>query len=178
MTAADLIHAVLRDRWRRNFVLPNYTPAGWWENDVFELTDAGYWREYEVKVTLADYKRDAGKRKEKWVARGTYRTDVKHELLAEGSERGPGRFWFVAPAGLIPLSELPGWAGLIEVTDRGPRHSRRWRYATAVMKDAPQLHKGKCPEKVVSHARGTCYWRMHGALATHESVDADHDYTI
>lgn len=177
MTAADLTFAVMRDRWQRNFVLPNYTPAGWWEADVFELTEAGYFREYEVKLTRADYRRDADKSREKWVARGTYRTDVKHELLAGGSEKGPSRFWYVTPVGLIDKAELPEWAGLMEVTDRGPKHRRERRYTLREVAKARQLHKAKIRPTVETDARGTCYWRLHRALATHLPEPVD-DWTI
>lgn len=194
MKAGDLIRAVMRDRWRRNFVLPNYTPAGWWECDVFELTEAGYWREYEVKVSRADFRRDVEKAKEKFEKRVVDPADrkhaydtvrfvkvkdrVKHELLAERSPKGPSEFWFVVPVGLIDLAEVPEWAGLLEVTDRGAKHRSRWRYVATVAKKAPRLHKEKCPEKVVQHARGTCYWRMHGALETAEPMDDGIEYHI
>jgi hypothetical protein len=191
VTAHDLIHAVMRDRWRRNFVLPNYTPAGWWENDVFEVTDAGYWREYEVKVSLADFRRDSEKLRNKVVSekipddertgRKTHRlvsqTLNKHQLLADRSPKGPSAFWFVVPSGLIQAAEVPEWAGLMWVNDRGTKHRRRWRFTCHEVKKAPKLHKEKCGEKVVKHARGVCYWRLHEALATQEP-DAEPDYSI
>lgn len=192
MNARDLIRGVMRDRWRRNFVLPNYTPAGWWECDVFELTDAGYWREYEVKTSVADFRRDAGKVRSKVVSekipddertgRKTHRlvshTLNKHDLLAERSPKGPSAFWFVVPSGLIQAAEVPEWAGLIWVNDRGPKHRLRWRFTCDEVKKAPRLHKEKCPAKVVESARSTCYWRMHGAMETSEPLDDGMEYHI
>ena len=52
ITAREIITHLLRKRYRRNFAIPNYSPDGWWECDVFELTPAGTFREYEVKVTV------------------------------------------------------------------------------------------------------------------------------
>lgn len=39
-------------------IVPGYTPAGWWENDLFRLTKAGYWYEYEFKSSFRDFKKD------------------------------------------------------------------------------------------------------------------------
>lgn len=194
MKGYDLIRAVMRDRWRRNFVLPNYTPAGWWECDVFELTDAGYWREYEVKVSVADFRQDAKKCKTRvaWVPvpeeeRAFPWQKVKqvqevaknkHDLLAAHEVKGPSEFWFVMPAGLVPVTEIPEWAGLLEVMDYGPQHRPQWRYKSGVKKKAPRLHREKCDPKIVQHARGTCYWRMHGALETADAPPEDPEYMI
>ncbi len=116
-------------------VLPNYTPGGWFECDVFAVTKAGYGVEFEIKVTAADFKRDAEK-------------TSKHELLAARSERAPSRFWYVVPSGLTsPL--LPEYAGLM--TFNGNR--------IAIARDAPRLHSALVPENTLSHALSVCYWR-------------------
>lgn len=193
MTAGDITHAILRDRWRRNFVLPRFTPSGWWECDVFEVTDAGYWREYEIKTSRADFRKDVEKHKTKLVAvdvppeERKHRFDtrrfvsapdrVKHDLLAARDVSGPNQFWFVCPVGLIPVAEIPEWAGLIEVTDSG-KGQRRWRFRDRVEKDAPRLHKEKCRPAVVAKARESCYWRMHDAWGTDHEFHEPADYTI
>lgn len=156
MNAKQAISAVLRRRWRRNFCLPTYTPAGWWECDVFELTPAGYWREYEVKLTAADFRKDALKEKSFGWRRPA---ENKHELLAARSTRGPQRFWFVTPAGLIAPDKLPDWAGLIELSIRADQ----WLFPQEV-RSAPKLHGERCSDAIMKHARGICYWRMHDLL--------------
>jgi hypothetical protein len=154
--------AVMRDRWRRGFCLPNYTPAGWWECDVFELTAAGYFREYEIKLTRSDFLADRAK--EKRLLWGL-RVESKHQLLAQRSPRGPCRFWYVTPPGLVERAELPEWAGLIELADRGEGQRPKWRWDARAVVEAPTLHRQPCDEKIIRHARGVCYYRMHGLLA-------------
>ena len=165
MTAYDIARAIMSNRWRRSFVLPCYTPRGWWECDVFELTAAGYFREYEIKLSVADFRADAGK---KWF--GTYRYEngqrvempgrKKHDLLAEGSPKGPTRFWFVTPSGLLAPEQVPEWAGLMEAAHRTDRLGAQW-ISLAEVRPAPQLHREKPGDDRVRHARGVCYWRMH-----------------
>ena len=38
MTARDIQARLLVDRYKRSLCIPNYTPARWWECDVFEVT--------------------------------------------------------------------------------------------------------------------------------------------
>lgn len=154
------------DRVRRNFCLPRYTPARWWECDVFELTKTGYFREYEVKLTLADFKADAQKQMEQrpWHYGTPPVWENKHEFLSRGDPRGPTQFWFVTPVGLIPRELLPQWAGLIELrcADETFTPSRRWWPTTVV--EAPKLHKEKASDKIREHALGVCYYRLHDMM--------------
>lgn len=156
------------ERRRQAFVLPRYTPRNWWECDVFELTRSGYFREYEVKLTLADFEKDAEKRREIWSAGvrigQTPSWEAKHALLAAGDPRGPAEFFFVTPVGLIDPARLPTWAGLIELHDQGEGHrpTHRWHPATTVR--APRLHKVKADPKIHEHAMSVCYYRLHTAL--------------
>ena len=117
--------AIMRDRYRRNFCLPNFTPRRWWECDVFEVTRAGYFREYEVKMTISDFKADRKKGagldwhyKEGHWHRGP--GESKHKRLEGGDAAGPCQFWFVTPLGLVatepkpdldPLDVLPSGRG-------------------------------------------------------------------
>jgi hypothetical protein len=161
----------MRGRFRRGFCLPNYEPCGWWECDVFEVTAAGYFREYEVKLTLGDFKADRRKSRRRWTVRnGRYEQldpEQKHELLAAGNTQGPSRFWYVTPPGMLftqPVNGyneealLPPWAGLMEVDYRN-----HWWHAVEVVK-APQLHREKIADKTLRHAQSICYWRMHELL--------------
>jgi len=137
-------------------VLPNYTPASWWECDVFEITKSGYFREYEVKISRHDFLRDRDKTVEKWNGWDQPKTvENKHELLARGDPRGPKQFYYVAPAGMLSHSDLPVFAGLIEVKPD------LW-FAEA--KVAPRLHGQKIETKVRDWVGRTCYWRMHNLL--------------
>jgi hypothetical protein len=149
-TAGQITHFILGSRWTKSFTLPRYTPMGWWECDIFQITKAGYWVEYEIKTSIADFKADAGKRR--------FSRDgglIKHDQLAARSTKGPSRFFFVAPKGLLTVDMIPEWAGLIEVYG-GNRLTGEIR-----VKDAPRLHEEKASEQIVISARDCCYWRFH-----------------
>lgn len=168
LTEAMVADLLMRERYRRNFCLPRYTPADWWECDIFEITEAGYFREYEIKLTLSDFRADAKKRAD---VDPIYRavgfkneTITKHEALAAGYELGPRQFWYVAPVelGLRPL--LPPWAGLIEIHESVGDWEVSCRLFEREARPAPRLHSRPCNPKVVEHARGLCYWRMHEVM--------------
>ncbi len=129
LTAWTIQKTLMRKRFHRSFVLPNYTSANWFECDVFEVTAAGYFVEYEVKLTLNDFKADAKKRRHSY----GQATAMKHSLLAAADPHGPSRFFFVTPPGLVavehresldPAAVLPSWAGLIEI--ERPEWRRSW----------------------------------------------------
>lgn len=173
LTERALINALMRDRWQKNFCLPNYTPPGWWECDLFEVTPAGYFREYEVKLSIADFRADRSKQQDvrgtgRWVPNPTakfpggtrYECDreSKHDLLAKGDARGPSQFYFVTPAGLLDTEPLPPWAGWLEVYTISPNAGASLFVRSRV--EAPRIHRVKLKDDP-NHHRGTCYWRMH-----------------
>ena len=141
----------------RAFVVPRLTPPGWHEMDVAEITEAGLLREYEIKLTRADFRADAKKL-------------AKHTRLALGDTRGPARFWYVVPVGVNVRDCLPEWAGLIEI-------DARFRMRQVVK--AAHLHREPADPAVRQHALEACYRRDHLALAqgktTLEISDEDND---
>lgn len=149
---------IVSGRYRRNFVLTNYTPKDWWECDVFELTPARRWCEYEVKLTLADFKADAAKLK---VDRWEKTSRSKHEELRQRLGPCPNRFYYVAPDGLLPLALIPEWAGLIEVRYGNDGQWFPHRAFERVVKRAPQLHQREMPAVAAGHPETVCYYRMH-----------------
>lgn len=158
------------DRYRRNLVCPNYTPRKWWECDVFELTESGYFNEYEIKLTRSDFKADSKKieRTYNWQA-NEEKIRVKHELLAAGEITGPSRFFYVVPEGLITVEEVPAWAGLITCKVNHP--ARRFCVVDQVVKNAPRLHKQKADPKVVEHVRSIFYYRFMNHLLHRAPTD-------
>lgn len=173
MTEQDILKKMLSNRFKRNFVLPHYTPPKWWECDVFEITKAGFFVEYEIKVSRADFFADTKKcrqvfdkekRQYKTVAeQGNWKSiqisgppilyENKHDLLNGKNQYGPARFWYATPKGLIKIEEIPAWAGLVEIGELG------WETR---IKHAPKLHKEKYQHR--DKAEKTCYWRMHSLI--------------
>lgn len=156
----------MRERYRRNFVLPNYTPAKWFECDVFQITEAGYFNEFEIKISRGDFHADAKKLKRIWdwddAAGHGKNTDVrKHDYFDQPHEHGPRQFWYVTPENLVTADEVPSWAGLIWIIEYDGRFCER------NVKSAPSLHRHKIAPGIQEHAQGVCYWRLHSYFAKH-----------
>lgn len=148
---------------KHGLVVPNYTPAKWWECDVFSLTEAGMMVEHEIKLTVADFRADVKKAKgfydnrdvpgvsfqDRWKV--TQRT--KHECLTLADANGPTRFFYVVPAGMITAADVPEWAGLLHF------HDTPQRIGFSIEKDAPKLHRQRCPDNIQRHALSVMYWR-------------------
>lgn len=184
MNARRIIRHLARELWFKNFVLPNYTPPGWWECDLFVITNSGYFTEYEVKVSRADFFADTHKARdlpittEQWLklrrsqeaAKATglpvpeRPVERKHHLLYQGDIRGPAKFWYVVPDGLIQADECPHWAGLIFVKDRAGNEFRSaaWLSFTR-QRAAPFIHRVKGATALRPTALETCYYRFHRA---------------
>lgn len=162
----QIARRIIYDRYRRNYCLNNYTPPQWWECDVFELTRSGFFREYEIKQSRSDFFKDRTKDKRDYqgfneVTRNfDYTTSVKHELIANGSVRGPSRFYFVVPDGLLKLDELPKWSGLIcwKIVE-GWTGQQNVHLETMV--EAPVLHRSKFGDDRRRKLLEACYWRYH-----------------
>jgi hypothetical protein len=150
LTESIVARLIMLDRHHRNFCLPRYTPIGWWECDVFELTPAGYFREYEIKLTVADFKADVAKSKVVGEVSRNKHLEIRQPF-------GPRQFWYVVPDQMV--QEVPEWAGLITV-----QRSPSGRLYEQEVKRAPFLHQELADPKMVAHARSVCYWRFHNLL--------------
>jgi hypothetical protein len=156
-TEALIQRAIMAGRWQKHFMLSNYTPLDWFEADCFEITKSGYFVEWEIKISLADFKADRHK-EDKYFKNGK-----KHDRLLARDIKGPTRFYYVAPEGMIKPEDLPPWAGLWEaVLGTGPGRTTAHIGETVA---APRLHKTKLDPKVREHALGVCYWRLHHKMA-------------
>ena len=145
---------------------PNYTPAGWWECDLFGVTKAGLAVEYEIKLTRADFKADAGKSREatRVYSHGGGVEPIpaakKHDRLALADPLGPSRFYYVVPAGMVAPDEVPEWAGLIYVGEHKRFSTVAARLTFYDEKPAPRLHRDKVSGKVLDHCRSVFYYRF------------------
>ena len=126
--------------------LPNYTPADWWENDVIRITKAGYWIEYEIKLSRSDYYGDRRKRNCPWDGP----IETKHNILAANDGRGPKNFWFVCPWNVIRVENLPPWAGLINTSENKYGHMK-----FDVLKRAPNRKSKKCDIEFINGVNAT-----------------------
>lgn len=137
---------------------PNYTPAGWWECDLWAVTKAGYATEYEIKLSLSDFKNDAAKEAAHWSREsGWTHKRTKHGALAAAETAGPSRFFYVIPRALRSAIEpiLPSWAGLGLFGD-----SRVF-----FVRDAPRLHNQHVRAREMRLAQRRLCFRYWQAIA-------------
>lgn len=107
----------------------NFGRCGYHEADVFLINkNTMRVKEIEVKISLSDFKADFKK---------------KHKHLNLSSREKlytPSQFYYACPNGLIPLSLIPEYAGLLYVNESG---------TIEIIKDAPVLHKEKVKGKTI-----------------------------
>ena len=103
-----------------------------WESDLLYITNSDYAHEYEIKLTHSDFRADSNK------------VD-KHERFKQDSPNKPKHFWYVCPEGVIPLEEVPSYAGLIYITDFNFSSYRYFDIVQAVkiIKKSPILKSDK-----------------------------------
>jgi hypothetical protein len=129
-----------------------------WESDLLMITNSGYAVEYEIKLSLSDFKADFKKkgsiksydRDADWKSRISYNS--KSDDLLSG--KGSNRFYYVCPEGLIPIEEIPDYAGLIYVTDRYIK----------IIKKAPLLHKNKDWKTIINKINVSNYHKLFNKL--------------
>lgn len=100
--------------WRRNVVVPNLS---WgmglgWEIDLGVLSDAGWLTEVEIKVSLADFKRDASKYRHQLEASPHAETKIRRKFFAMPHEINQKRFGYEVRSDY----PLPEGCGLIVVS--------------------------------------------------------------
>lgn len=126
--------------WLRDssdLIIPRFTPAGWWECDVWRLRDSGFTDEFEIKMSVGDFRADSAKSRSRWMPGAMNLTDQqnenKHEMIAAG--RGPNRFWFVTTEEIASKVEIPDFAGMVVVNRLGRSAGSK--------KTAPKIHSNK-----------------------------------
>lgn len=126
----------------------SYTFNDDFENDFVTLFESGYIAEIEVKVSKSDFLDDlSGK-------------IPKHNMMVEGKEwkRIPNKFYYAVPRGLLLTSQIPSYAGLIEVSKVDDK------YSCQVVKDAPFLHKNDVYSEVKDRIFRKLAWRYRQML--------------
>ena len=160
------IQLMLMRHYRSSWVCacPNYTPIGWWECDLWAVTKAGYAVEYEIKLTVSDFRADQKKGRNRWLHEGRRYTgktrEVKHEMI--GDTNGPTRFFYVVSSNIEAAvkDELPEWAGLI-VADED-----HWLICEVVR--APRLHRTKINKREIRLAMTRMWYRYWQTLETRQ----------
>ncbi len=130
---------------KHDMVVPNSRLFWYCEADFLSVTKAGLIHEYEIKLSISDYKADFKKKR-------------KHRELStrkittyQGAPAIPSYFWYVTYDFDIEPPEYAGWMKVI------PDMVRRWdfgadeeyyeRYRLDIKKVAPRLHRKKVTDK-------------------------------
>lgn len=96
-----------------------------WVSDLLSVTAANMVYEYEIKISVGDYRKDAKKcRHERLQNFRTYPHNSQKPTM-------PNKFYYVSPADIIPLQGVPDYAGLLHL------HGK----AIEEVKPAPWLHR-------------------------------------
>lgn len=114
---------LLSFRSTARYVLQNLYVFGW-ESDILFLSKSGFWTEIEIKVSRSDFKADAKNKIE------------KHSILStKDNHFKPNQFFYAVPKGLVLPDEIPEYAGLLEIRNRG--------FHPEIKIPAPWLHRHK-----------------------------------
>jgi hypothetical protein len=114
----------------RYFLNNLYVFSNSWESDYLSLTKSGYLYEGEVKISKSDFKADFKKEKKHLLLETKY----NGKSLSD-NDLCPHYFFYAVPEGLIDVSEVPEYAGLVYATTYYPYV--KW------VKKPPLLHKEK-----------------------------------
>lgn len=167
--AQDLLYHYLNQKQHAGIVPNIYAYS--WESDMLSMTKAEFMHEYEIKVSLSDFRKDAEKAEKHEILKTGSRVPSEYEqryldkaiklawcnydsLTKRIIENRPNYFWYACPPDLIPVSEVPAHAGLLYLTGR---------HCQTVVKDAPRLHIEKVTDRVKRHIITSFvfkYWRM------------------
>lgn len=113
-----------------------YVFSNSWESDYLSLTNSGYFYEGEVKISKSDFKADFKKEQKHLILENAFKSESTISKLC------PHYFFYAVPEGLIDVSEVPEYAGLIYMTECYPYYE--W------VKKAPLLHKVKYDDSVLN----------------------------
>ena len=132
------------------------------ESDLLILRDSGTVIEYEVKLSVADYKADFKKQtrdhkhaKDSSLNKLYSGRDAisRHRYLL--NKEGANMFYYVAPRHVFDEIQVPEWAGKIEA-----RPSRYKNHAyTSILRQAKKLHKKKADDKLEHKILRSIYYK-------------------
>lgn len=141
-----------------------------WESDKLIETRSGLIYEYEIKVSRSDYKNDFKNKKDKHVILegkeehipsyeeykkrfAHYGSDISDKYYRTENFKKPNYFYYAVPEGMIDISEVPSYAGLIYVLPEGKHETKDGNWCSTgiyTVKQAPKLHSTKYTDDELS----------------------------
>jgi hypothetical protein len=123
-----------------------------WESDFFCVTSSGYTVEVEVKISKSDFKADAKKEQKHFMLKNIGKELAvmpTHSYIRDASgiaivrPRGPNKFYYCCPKGIINPEEVPEYAGLLYYTEEEHSDNLYSHQDIIEVKTAKFLHKNK-----------------------------------
>ena len=108
----NMIQQTLAKKFFNDFFMCNKFYSEF-EADFLRITNSGFLYEYEIKMTVEDFRKDFSKESKHHI-----KPTTKHEMLKSG-ELNIKHFYFCAPSGIIPVEQVPEEFGLIEFRREG-----------------------------------------------------------
>lgn len=182
LTERIVQHLIFRTFMQRSshmMAIPNTMLYGW-EADMLTVTKSRFVHEYEIKTSRADFLSEKRKiEAERGTRRDAFVKQLRHRSLS-GCEHGyhhrnrPNVFWYVVAEGVCDESEVPDYAGLIQV--RPAKFMRMYDppsfwFSLQKVKQAPRLHRDKIGEDKILQLAGHCCYRFwdHAFAKTEQS---------
>lgn len=158
ITSVDLQYSFYRHAWNLyHVIIPNTCIGGTNEMDLFCIRRNNYCEEFEIKISVADFKADFKKTacvqaldNEKTHRYSRYINIKKHEAIQQGRLLC-NRFNFLLTEKIVDKCEIPDYAGI-------------YVYSRTVIKKIRQgklLHKNKIPESIwreAAHKMSIKHW--------------------
>lgn len=138
-----------------DIVIPNSTTVFYWEADLVSVTKSCFTHEYEIKLNMADYKRDAKK-------------EDKHTYLQTNHRYTPNYFWYATWNFDIDPPSHAGWMKVVYT-------ERAYRYYVEVKKPAPRLHKNKLSDDKRFAIARLLSWRLTNEFTSRLFTDMSHN---
>lgn len=108
---------VRREFQRHRVVAKNvFLYSNWCEMDIAGLRKSGFLDEVEIKLSRADYLADFKK-----TVGNIYQVHRNKHVALEAGELAPNYFYFMMPEDMVPLTEIPDYAGVyyFKETEKG-----------------------------------------------------------
>lgn len=131
MISNEIQDVLMVESYSKPIQITNYSGIGF-EADVLMITKSGMAYEYEVKTSRGDFKKDFTKLAKHKI----YSSDRPYLVRARNYPKKPNHFYYACKEGLISVSEIPSYAGLVYITK-----DKKLK----IIKKAPKLHSHKFP---------------------------------
>ena len=169
MTASDIQHAIVGRKhacmWTPQQVTASFNSSGivGWEADILVMHKSGWLWEIEVKISVADFRREFKEKAEKHEAlqSGLIKRRFKWDIRSYTNPHSIiKKYFFAMPVEVYEKvkDEIPAYAGVILVDDAKRDRSKNLRpWVEKKAKDLPAERGG---DDVRNKIAWSCYWRM------------------